>query len=116
MRHEVEKLAVEPIHEAELASAEPPRALGNHVEYRLDVTPRAADHLEYVGSGNLLLTRLFQFTGEPNVFIFLLRSGGKATTAHSLSGLSLALSRCNQFATCFGAPPHLPPPGQRLRC
>src|SRR5262249_48757227 len=64
VRDEVKKLAVEPIYEAELTPAEPPCALGNHVEHRLDVTPRSADHLEHVGSSDLLLTRLFQFTGE----------------------------------------------------
>src|SRR5262245_20832785 len=41
VRHEVEELAVEPVDKAELGLAEPPRALGDHVEDRLDVRERA---------------------------------------------------------------------------
>ena len=65
MRHEVEKLAVEPINKAKLAPAEPPSTLGDHVEHWLDVARRTTDDLEHVGGSNLLLTRLFQFAGEP---------------------------------------------------
>src|SRR5262249_62077993 len=49
--HEVEELAVEPVDEAVLGLAEPPRALSDHVEYRLDVGRRAGDDVEHLASG-----------------------------------------------------------------
>jgi hypothetical protein len=58
MRHKVEELAVEPVHEAELGLAEPRRALGNHVEHRLDIGRRATDDPQHLRGRRLLLQRL----------------------------------------------------------
>ena len=60
MRHEVEELAVEPVDKAELALAEPRRALRNHVEYRLDGGRRAADDIEHLAGRGLVLQSLGQ--------------------------------------------------------
>ena len=58
VRHEVEELAVEPVDKAELALAEPRRALGNHVEHRLDVGRRTADDVEHLASRGLVFKSL----------------------------------------------------------
>src|SRR5262245_9469603 len=43
VRYEVQELAVEPVDKAELGLAESLRALGDHVEHRLDVARRTTD-------------------------------------------------------------------------
>ena len=58
MRHKVEKLAVKPVHKAELGFAESRRALGNHVEHRLDISRRATDDPQHLRGCRLLLQRL----------------------------------------------------------
>src|SRR5262249_52055392 len=111
VRHKVEELAVEPVHKAELAIAEPPSALGNHVEHRLDVGRGAADDLEHVGGSNLLLTRLAQLSTA--IVELLQQIGGRMAVARAylrtvplrLSGLA---TPCFHRFTARGAmPPHL---------
>src|SRR5262249_21705042 len=118
VRHEVEELAVEPVHKAVLAIAEPPSALGDHVEHRLDVARRAADDLEHVGGSNLLLTRLIQFAGEPGHLCF---RAGRVTRSYghwriaALRLCRLATLRFSWFAAYSGAPSHRPSLGLGLR-
>src|SRR5262249_50842685 len=115
VRHEVEELAVEPVDKTELALTELRRALRNHVEHRLGVHRRATDDLEHVGGSNLLLTRLFQFVGEPRGICFL--AGSEGTTACGFRRIA-ALQRLEAlrfccFAACFVALSHCLPRGSR---
>ena len=111
VRDEVEELAVKSVHKAELAIAEPPSALGNHVEDRLDVGRRAADDLEHVGGSNLLLTRLVQLS---RTIVELLPQVGERLAAASgyLRTIPLRLSDLatpcfHGFTACGAMPPHL---------
>ena len=47
--------------------AQPCRRLDERVKYRLQIESRAADDLEYVGGGGLLLQRLAQLLEQPRV-------------------------------------------------
>jgi hypothetical protein len=103
VRHEVEELAVEPVDKAELALAEPRRALGNHVEHRLDVGRRAADDVEHLAGRGLvfkslgqLLTRLLQFACESGNL--LLEVGGRYARRRRFAG----------FRPCRVPPLHRP--------
>ena len=63
MRHEVQKLAIKPVHKAELGLAQFRCAVGNHVEHRLGVRHRAGNDAEHLGRRGLLLERLAQIIG-----------------------------------------------------
>src|SRR5262249_3822811 len=111
VRHEVEELAVKPVHKAELAIAEPPSALGNHIEDRVGVGRGAADDLEHVGGSNLLLTRLVQLSSAivellPQVGERLAAGRGYLRTV-SLRLSDLATPSFHRFTACGAIPPHL---------
>jgi hypothetical protein len=98
VRHEVEELAVELVDKAELALAKPRRALGNHVEHRLDVGRRAADDVEHLAGRGLvfnslgqLLTRLCQLACESDNL--LLEIGGGYACGRRLTHLGPTLHR-----------------------
>ena len=60
-----QQIAVGPHNGAHIRLAKPGRRLDQRVKYRLQVEGRAADHLEHVGSGSLLLQRFAQIVGAP---------------------------------------------------
>ena len=60
MCHEMDELSVKFIYEAKQCVAEPRCTLRDHIEHRLDSARRAADNVEYVAGGNLVLQRLGQ--------------------------------------------------------
>src|SRR5262249_21878050 len=91
-----------PVDRAELGLAEPRRALGNHVEHRLDVRRRATDDLEHVGGSNLLLIRLFQFAREPRGICFLAGSEGTLTACGFRRIAALQRLEALRFC-CFAA-------------
>src|SRR5713226_7387098 len=59
-RSEMEQMAVEPVNKAVLRLAEPRRALGDHVEHRLDVSQRATDNIEDLAGRGLVFESLGQ--------------------------------------------------------
>src|SRR5262245_32076810 len=61
VRHKVEEMTVKPVDKTVLGVAEPRRALGDHVEYRLDVSQRAADNVEHVAGCCLVFESFAQF-------------------------------------------------------
>ena len=85
-----------------------PRRKG--IEYRLQIEWRAADDLQYLGRGSLLLQRVVKLPGERDL-CFLAHTGGTAA-AHGLLRIAalqrypLTASRFYWFVACFGAPPH----------
>ncbi|HEX8809782.1 MAG TPA: hypothetical protein VF760_12395, partial [Xanthobacteraceae bacterium] len=50
-----------------ISAAEPPGALDQRVKHRLQIEGRAANDLEHVGRGGLLLKRLAQFAEQARV-------------------------------------------------
>src|SRR5262245_65191329 len=60
MRDEMKELPVEPVDKTVLSLAEPRRALGDHVEHRLDVRERATDDAEHLASRGLVFERFGQ--------------------------------------------------------
>src|SRR5262249_19931582 len=61
VRHKVEEMTVKPVDKTVLGVAEPRRALGDHVKYRLDVSQRAADNVEHVAGCCLVFESFAQF-------------------------------------------------------
>ncbi len=52
---------------ANVRLAQPDSRLDQRIEHRLQIEGRAADDLEYVGGGRLLLQRFAQFIEKPGV-------------------------------------------------
>ena len=61
--------------------AQPRRRLDQRVEHRLQIERRAADDLEHVGGGGLLLQRFAQFAEQPRVLDGDHRLGGEVLTS-----------------------------------
>jgi hypothetical protein len=70
-------LALAPEDECALGAAQPRRRLHQRIEHGLQVEGRAADHLEHVGGGGLLLQRLPQLVEEAHVLDGDHRLGGE---------------------------------------
>ena len=97
--------------------AQPRRRFDQRIEHRFEVEGRAADQLEHVGGGGLLLQRqrkvlscLREFAG-PLVEFPLEIPRGTAIALGLRRIAALAVSRFNRLAACFGASAHCLPQG-----
>src|SRR5262249_46137473 len=94
--------------------AQPGRRLDEGVEHGLQVERRAANDLEHVGRGSLLLQRLVALAGELGDICFL---AGREVTATACDLWRIATRqrlvalRFNCFAARFVAPSHCLPRG-----
>ena len=114
-RHEAKGVAVPAVDAAKLGVADPYSFLQHDRKHRIDIAGRAANDLQHLRRGGLLLQGLVQLTPKPIDLPFLNGSRGIATAnslpcTAALCRRRFAASRFNWFAACNGAPSHCLPP------